>query len=180
MVYLFLATGFEEIEALTVVDMMRRVKIDIKTVSVTEELVVTGSHGISVTADLLFEDIKDEADMLVLPGGIPGTLNLKAHDGLSAMIMDYAAKNKYLAAICAAPTIYGGLGLLEGRRATCYPEYEKDLHAKEVLQDAVVQDDRFVTSRGMGTTIDFALHLITLLADEETSAQLAKKIIYTA
>ena len=177
MVNVFFAEGFEEIEALTVVDILRRVGIETEMISVTGSLDVTGAHGITVKMDGLFEDKKD-GDMIVLPGGMPGTLNLLAHQGLTDLVKKYCAEGKYIAAICAAPTVFGKLGLLKERRATCYPGMEDELFCEEALQDAVVVDGKIVTSRGMGTAIDFALALVTLLLDEEVAENMATKIVY--
>ncbi|MDO5126361.1 MAG: DJ-1/PfpI family protein [Eubacteriales bacterium] len=178
-VNIFFTNGFEEVEALTVVDLLRRANIETTMVSVTGELMVTGSHGISVQMDKLFEDLDDDADMLVLPGG-PGTKNLKQHDGLIAMIRRYDEAGKYLAAICAAPTVYGELGLLEGRMATCYPDMEDGLKGATPLLDSVVIDGRLITSRGVGTAISFSLALVGILTDAETAQSLAHKIVYDA
>jgi len=178
-VNMFFATGYEEVEALTVVDLLRREGIEINMVSVTGEKEVTGSHGITVKMDKLFEEMDDSADMLILPGGMPGTLNLKAHEGLVSLLKDYDKKGKYLAAICAAPTVFGELGMLNGRHATCYPGMEEGLVGATALEDNVVRDDHFITSRGLGTVIDFALDIIEVLKDDVTANQLASKIVYT-
>jgi len=160
-VYIFLAEGFEEIEALTVVDLLRRAQIEINMVSITGSLQVTGSHQISVMADVLFEDAKfDDADMLVLPGGLPGTINLMKHEGLDKLLRKFHSESKNMAAICAAPTILGNKGLLEGKKATCYPGCENELTGSTVLYDDVVIDGNIITSRGLGTAIDFALAII--------------------
>lgn len=177
--YLFLATGFEEVEALTVVDILRRGNVDCKTVSVMGDYDVTSSHMVTVRADLLFDE-KDlnDGDMIILPGGIPGTPNLKAHKGLNELILNYKNAGKYLAAVCAAPTVYGEMGLLEGKNATCYPGLEDGLIGANKLTDRVVQDGQFVTSRGMGTCIDFGLKLLSLLSDEKLADDVAAKIVY--
>lgn len=177
--YLFLATGFEEVEALTVVDILRRGGIDCKTVSVVGDYDVTSSHAVTVRADLLFDeqDLND-AEMLIMPGGIPGTPNLKAHMGLDKLIRQYQADGKFLAAVCAAPTIYGEKGLLEGKNATCYPGLEDGLTGANVKTDKVVCDGQFITSRGMGTCIDFGLTLLEKLTNEETAQDVGKKIVY--
>ena len=177
--YLFLATGFEEVEALTVVDILRRGEVDCKTVSVMEDYDVTSSHKVTVRADLLFDE-KDlcDGDMIILPGGIPGTPNLKAHKGLSELILKYKDAGKYLAAVCAAPTVYGEMGLLEGKNATCYPGMEDGLLGANKLTDKVVHDGQFITSRGMGTCIDFGLKLLALLENEALAEEIAKKIVY--
>lgn len=178
-VNVFFATGFEEVEALTVVDLLRRAGIETDMVSVTGEKTVTGSHGITVGMDRLFEEIDDGAEMLVLPGGVPGTPNLRAHKGLEQMITRFAEAGKYLAAICAAPTVYGEMGLLKGKKATCYPGQEDKLLGAELKKDSVVIDGKMITSRGMGTAIDFGLAITGILRDEGTSRDLASKIVYT-
>lgn len=178
-VNLFLADGFEEVEALAVVDVLRRGGIELDMVSVMPQLEVTGSHGIKVTADKMFEDAT-EADVIVLPGGMPGTLNLKNHKGLTDMIMEYNQAGKLLTAICAAPTVYGEMGLLEGKDATCYPGMEDGLVGANKKTDMVVCDGNFITSRGMGTAIEFGLVILSVLKDKETAKDLASKIVYTS
>ena len=177
-VNVFFADGFEEIEALTVVDLLRRVNIKTNMVSVTGNLKIAGGHGIDITADVLFEDC-EEADMIVLPGGLKGTNTLKAHEGLKKMIIDYKEKNKYLAAICAAPTVYGAMGILKDRKACCYPGMEDELNCGEALMDDIVIDDKFITSRGAGTAMKLALALIGILENEETARKLADGIVYS-
>lgn len=177
--YLFFATGFEEVEALTVVDILRRGGVDCKTVSVTGDYDVTSSHAVTVRADLLFEEQSlEDGDMLILPGGIPGTPNLKAHAGLDKLIRQYYEAGKYLAAVCAAPTVYGEKGLLQGRKATCFPGMESGLVGAEHREDKVVCDGQFITSRGMGTCIDFGLTLLAKLTDEANAQTIGKKIVY--
>ncbi len=178
MVYLFLADGCEEVEALTVVDILRRAKADVQTVSIMGRRNVVSSHNIEIMADMIFEEIKEDADMLVLPGGIPGTPNLAAHAGLDQLIRSSAEKGIYLAAICAAPTVYGKKGLLEGRRATCYPGMEDGLLGAKVSYESVVVDGNFITSRGLGTAIDFGLKLVEILKDKNLADTIAQKIVY--
>lgn len=178
-VNIFFATGFEEVEALTVVDILRRAGVTVDMISVTGNIEVTGSHGITVKMDKLFEEIDDSAAMIILPGGVPGTPNLKAHEGLTAMIKRYKDIGKYLAAICAAPTVYGELGLLEGKNATCYPGLEDGLVGAIKKTDSVVVDGQFITSRGLGTAIDFSLKLVSILVDQTTADDLSNKIVYT-
>lgn len=178
-VYLFLATGFEEVEALTVVDILRRGGVDCKTVSVTGDYDVTSSHMVTVRADLLFDEADfSDGEMLVMPGGIPGTPNLKAHEGLAKLIRQYKEEGKNLAAVCAAPTIYGEMGLLEGKNATCFPGMEDGLIGANKLTDNVVCDGQFITSRGMGTCIDFGLALLARLTDQDKAQEIGKKIVY--
>lgn len=178
-VYLFLADGFEEIEALTVTDLLRRIRVDVEMVSIDGSLAVKGAHGIEVKADLLFEEAKfDDGDMLVLPGGMPGTRNLLNHKGLADLIHIYNVEEKYLAAICAAPSVFGAFGILKGKKATCFPGFEQKLIGAKLVNDRVVTDGHVITSRGMGTAIDFGLKLVEVLADEETASELASTIQY--
>ena len=169
-VNVYLADGFEEVEGLTVVDLLRRAGIEIDMVSIM-------GRKIPVLADKLFEE-QDDPDVIVLPGGMPGTLHLKAHEGLADLIRKADKEGKLLAAICAAPTIYGEMGLLEGKNATCYPGMEDKLLGANWQEQPVVVDGNFVTSRGVGTAIAFALTLVTILKDEETAKSLANSIVY--
>ena len=178
-VYLFLAPGFEEIEALTVVDLLRRANISITTVSITNEFNVIGAHNITITADILFSDADfADADMLVLPGGSPGTCNLNAFDPLKNLLKDFYNKGRYIGAICAAPMILGQLGFLENRKATCYPGFEKELTGATHVTLPVIVDEHIITSRGLGTAIDFSAELIALLKGREVSDQIKKQVIY--
>lgn len=178
-VYIFLAEGFEEIEGLTVVDLLRRAKIDISTVSVTGNKLVTGSHNITITADLMFEDADyKDADLLALPGGLPGTNHLMEHKGLKALLKSFNENGKALAAICAAPKVLGINGILKGKNAVCYPGHEDSLIGANLVDAPVVTDGNIITSRGMGTSIDFALSIIKYLAGEEQARKIADKIVY--
>lgn len=177
-VYVFLATGYEEIEALTVVDLLRRAGIDCQTVSVTGAKQVTSSHNVTVTADVLFSEITDDADMLVLPGGIPGTPNLAAHQELGELLKKQFSAGKWVAAVCAAPTVLGGLGILDGKKATCFPGKMDELICGEKLTDGVVVDGNVITSRGMGTCIDFGLKMIEVLDSKESADKIGKAIVY--
>lgn len=177
--YLFFAEGFEEVEALTVVDILRRGKVDCTTVSVSGDYDVTGSHGITIRADRLFDEKPlTDGDMLILPGGMPGTNNLKAHAGLDRLIREYDENGKYLAAVCAAPTVYGEKGLLDGKAATCYPGMEEGLKGAKTGTDSVVCDGQYITSRGMGTCIDFGLKLLALLEGDEIADTIGKAVVY--
>jgi 4-methyl-5(b-hydroxyethyl)-thiazole monophosphate biosynthesis len=178
-VYVFLADGFEEIEGLTVVDMLRRVEIETVMVSITGTRKVVGAHKIAVEADGVFSDYTyEDGCMAVLPGGMPGTNYLMAHEGLREVLRSYAKDKKYLAAICAAPSVLGENGLLSGRHATCYPGFEEKLRDAKALKDAVVIDGNIITSRGMGTAISFAAALISVLKEEETATKLLQAIMY--
>ncbi|MCM1057846.1 MAG: DJ-1/PfpI family protein [Firmicutes bacterium] len=175
----FFAQGFEEIEALTVVDICRRGGVEADMVSVTGELKVTGSHGISVETDKCFEEADFEKyDMLVLPGGMPGTKNLEAHPGLMAQVDVFYEKGKYIGAICAAPSIFGHKGILKGRRACSYPSFESHLEGAEVTSGPVEVSGNVITSRGMGTAIDFGLAILELFCGAEKAEELAKGIVY--
>lgn len=178
-VYVFLADGFEEIEGLTVVDILRRAQIDTAMVSVTGTGTVTGSHGIQIAADMLFEEADyGEGAAFVLPGGMPGTNHLAAHEGLAEVLKAAAAQGKLVAAICAAPSVLGGLGILKGRRAACYPGFEEKLEGAQVTMEPVEVSGNVITSRGMGTAIPFALALTARLRDQKTADDLAKGIIW--
>ena len=178
MVYVHFADGFEEIEAVAIVDVLRRGDIETVMVSITGNKVVTGSHNIPLVADMLFEDADySKCEMIVLPGGGPGTMILKAHAGLAAEIMAFAENKKYLAAICAAPRIFGKLGILNGKKATCYPGLEEKLLGATVLGDRVVVDGNIITSRGAGTAIEFGLALVGILKGKELAVELGKKMI---
>lgn len=179
-VCIFLADGFEEVEALTPVDLLRRADIKVTTVATGSSLYVKGSHNITVAADILFEDKDFEStDMLILPGGMPGTTNLKAHEGLARLILDFNAKGKKLGAICAAPTVLGSLNLLDGRKAVCYPGCEGGLGKAEIPENVTfVTDGNITTSRGAGTAMDFALELIRVLEGEDAAKNIKDSVIY--
>ncbi len=177
MVYVFLADGFEEIEALTPVDILRRAGERVVTVGVTGKT-VTGSHGIAVEADCLIGDIGegDECEMIVLPGGMPGAANLDASPEVEKILLSAAERDAYIAAICASPMILGKRGLLSGRDATCYPGFEKYLEGAKYYEASVVVDGNFVTSDGMGSALDFALQLVALLKGDDASEALAEAV----
>ena len=164
-IFLFLITGFEEIEALATVDVLRRAGLPVCTVSLTDERTVTGNHGIPVVADGLFEETDfGLAEMLVIPGG---TSAFDSHEGLKREVQAFYDKGGRVAAICASPMVLGGLGILRGRRATCYPGFEKYLSGAILATDkAAVVDGNVITGRGPGLTLDFALTLVEVLAGE--------------
>lgn len=176
---IFMANGCEEIEGLTVVDNLRRVGLDIVMISVTGSKSITGSHNITFEADELFENVNfDEFDGIVLPGGMPGTLNLGAHAGVTDLVKSFAKAGKLVSAICAAPSVLGECGILNGKKATSYPGFEDKLTGAATSTEGVVVDGNIITSRGMGTAIDFSLAIIAYYTDEAVAADLAKKIIY--
>ena len=174
-VLIFLTTGFEEIEALTPIDILRRGGVNIKSVSLTGNKLVTGGHQISVMADYLFEEVDfADAQMLILPGG---TVKINEHDGLKREILTFDKQGKSIAAICAAPMVLGGLGLLEGKKATCYPGYEKYLTGAQLMETPVVVDGNITTGKAAGYTLDFALELLSQLKGKETAGEVAQKVL---
>lgn len=176
---IFMAEGCEEIEGLTVVDILRRAGLEIEMISINETVSITGSHGISFLADKIFEQVNfDEFDAIVLPGGMPGTLNLGAHEGVLAVIRKFAKEGKLVAAICAAPSVLGAAGILNGKKATCHPGFEDKLTGAAPSEDSVVSDGNIITSRGMGTAIDFALEIVKYLKDEAAVVDLKTKLVY--
>lgn len=178
---IFFAEGYEEIEALTVVDLARRAGLTIDMISVNGDREVTGSHGISVKMDKIFSEADfDGLDMLVLPGGMPGTKNLESCQELMEKLDEfYASKDKYVAAICAAPSIFGHRGYLKGRRATSFPDFEGHLEGAEVTHGAAEVDGNVITGRGMGCAIPFGLAIVELFLGKNAADALAEKIVYT-
>lgn len=177
MIYLFLANGFEEVEALAPLDLLRRAGLAVTTVGVGGETVV-GAHGIAVTADLpdvLYRDAKPE--MIILPGGMPGTKNLDASRVVESAIRAAASNGAYLAAICAAPSILGKRGYLRGVRATCFPGFEGQLEGALLTPGKVVRDGKIITAVGMGAATEFGLALIAALKDEATAARIRSAIL---
>ena len=176
---IFLATGYEEVEMLTVVDMLRRAKISIDMVSITDQKEVTSSHNVTITADKILSEVNfDEAEMLILPGGIPGTPNLRACDLLCEKLKEFAANGKKVAAVCAAPTVLGELGILAGKKATCYPSFADKLATGDYVKLPVVTDGNVITSRGMGTVIDFGLAIVSYFGSEELVEDVRKHLVY--
>ena len=177
MIIVLLANGFEEIEALTPVDMLRRAGKTVVTASVTGTREVCGSHGIPVIADTLAEEITgDGAQALILPGGMPGSLGLDASKETDRLINKILARGGRLAAICAAPLILGRRGILNGKRAVCYPGFENELIGATVCDAPVVTDGNITTAKGMGAALAFSKELISLLVSPEESRRLAEGI----
>lgn len=187
MVYIHLAEGFEEVEALTVVDILRRAQIDAKTVSMTGENIVSGCHGISVKADILFEEADyAKCEMIVLPGGLPGATNLEAHQGLCRQIKTFAsaaeaagdAPGKKLAAICAAPLVFGTCGILEGVPATIYPGMEDHLKGGIPTGEHVTVSGNIITGMGPALAMEFALTLVRELKGTECEKEIASGLLF--
>ena len=167
MVYVFLAEGFEEIEALSVVDFLRRLNIPVAAVSLDGKEQVTGAHQITVKADCPLEEISlEKGKAFVLPGGLPGADNLQASGALKALLLAADKEKKIIGAICAAPKVLGAFGLLQNRRATCYPGFESELTGALPQTDAVVRDGHIITSRGVATAPDFAFALAEALGTD--------------
>ncbi len=173
MIHLFLATGFEEIEALTVLDILKRCKLEVMVVSVTGTRLIRGAHDIPVMADCLFrKSIVEESDGLILPGGMPGAKNLMLHDGLRKALIAHSQKGTIIAAICAAPMVLGKYGLVRGRRATCEPGVEKELTVAVLVDEMVVTDDNIITAKGPSAAMDFAFTLAGRFVDRQMIARL--------
>ncbi|MCR4755348.1 MAG: DJ-1/PfpI family protein [Lachnospiraceae bacterium] len=178
-ILIFLADGFEEIEGLTVVDLCRRAGIDITTVSITDKPEVVGAHGIALKTDTIIDKAGfAEADMIVLPGGMPGTKNLEACDKLMSRVDAFIADGKKVSAICAAPTILGHKGHLKDKKSCCYPGMEGELAGADVSYDKVSVAGNIITSRGLGTAIPFALAIIEAITDKATADKIATSVVY--
>ena len=177
MVYLYLAQGFEEIEALATVDFLRRCDIEVVTVGVGSQD-VTGAHDITVLADTvdLMAEMTDEVEAVILPGGMPGTLNLQKSDCVSGMLDFAFEKGIVIGAICAAPSVLGKKGFLDGKRATCFPGFEEELGKAVCTDDFVVTDGNIITAKGAGCTIDFAYAIAERLSAGEKAEQVKKSI----
>lgn len=174
----FLAEGFEEIEATTIIDVLRRADIETKTVSISNQTEVTGAHQIRIIADQLFEETDfSTIDMIILPGGMPGSKNLDKHKALKNQIESFHKQGKLLAAICAAPLVFGNLGLLNDEEAVCYPGFESYLTGATVKNDGVTVSGTIVTGRGIGAALKFALKIVELLDSKEKADKLAKSML---
>ena len=180
MVYLFLATGFEEVEALAPTDILRRAGISVNLVSTTGEASVAGAHGIRVEADVLLNDIDFvDAEMLILPGGMPGAANLANNATLIERLRDHAYLDRPLAAICAAPFILGRMGLLQGKRATCYPGFEGELTGATYTGALVEKDGQFITGKGPAAAFEFGYTIVEQLKDKATADALRKGMLWS-
>ena len=178
MIYMFLADGFEEVEALCPLDILRRAGLEVTTVGVGGKDMITGSHGIRVMADMVDVMYRDSApDMIILPGGMPGSTNLDESRIVDAAVRSAARRGSYLAAICAAPLVLGRRGLLDGKRATCFPGFEDELAGATVDSDSrVVRDGNVITAKGMGVAFDFGLELVRVLKDDATAESIRQSV----
>ncbi|NCB84954.1 MAG: DJ-1/PfpI family protein [Bacteroidia bacterium] len=177
-VFIFLADGFEEIEAIAPIDILRRAELDVVTVSISDSKTVTGAHGIKVEADQLFtETTFGENDYYVLPGGYDGMLNLSAHQGVNELLKKQHSEGKKLAAICASPSVLGKLGILEGKEAICYPGFEGNLTGAVISKKSVVEDGNVITGKGPGVAVQFALKIVESLKGKETASQVSDSLM---
>lgn len=179
MVYLFLAEGFEEIEALTPLDILRRADINVKTVGIGGKI-ITGAHSIPVTADITVDEVDFEnIDAVILPGGMPGTLNLKANETVIKAVLTANNCGKLVAAICAAPSILGGLGLLDNREAICYPGFEDELKGAVISKNNLAVSGNIITAAGAGVAAEFGFEILNYLTGRsDKSAQLKTAMKY--
>ncbi len=179
-VYEFLANGFEEVEALAPVDIFRRAGVEIKTVSITGSEFVETSHGVTIKADVKFEDIPnfDDADLLMLPGGLPGSTNLNEHQGVREALLAQNAKGKRIGAICAAPMVLGSLGLLKGRKATCSPGFEKYMDGAEYTAELFTVDGNIITGEGPAAVFPYTYEILKEFVGEEKTRELQVKMQY--
>jgi len=173
-----LAEGFEEIEAVTIIDVLRRAEFDVTIVSITKKLEVTGSHSIIIIADQLFKNIDYSLiDMIILPGGMPGATNLNNHAGLQEQILNFNKNNKPLGAICAAPIVFGNLGILKNKNATCYPGFENKLEGATITGNNIELAGNIVTGKGAGVAMEFALRIVEMFKGKEFADKLGAKMI---
>ena len=177
-VYVHLAEGFEEIEAMASADILIRGGLDVEIVSVTGEKIVKSVRGIGVVCDSLFEEVDySQGQMILLPGGQPGVNNLSVHEGLVQKLKEYQEQGKWIAAICAAPIALHRNGLIDGKNVTCYPGCGDDFSEASVLEDPVVVDGKLITSQGPGTAIEFGLKILEVLKGKETAEEVRGKLL---
>lgn len=178
-VFAFLAEGSEEVENLAVLDVLVRAGIEVKLISITGKKEVVTSHNVHIVTDALIEEVDlKSADVLFIPGGLPGTTNMMNHPGLCQGLKDACTEGRRVAAICAAPSVLGQLGLLEGKNATCYPGFEDKLTGANYTKNGVVTDGNITTARGLGYALDLGLELVALLDSKEKAAQIKAAIQY--
>ena len=178
MVYMFLADGFEEVEALAPLDILRRANIEVVTLGVTGEY-VKGAHDITVKADAFLSELElQKIDAVILPGGLGGTNNMDASPEVKKIVQYAADNNKLICAICAAPSILGKMGLLEDKNATCYPGFEESFNGGNYIKKSVVKCDNFITADGMGSAYKFGFEIVASLCGDETAEKIKEQIQY--
>lgn len=176
---MFFAEGFEEVEALMTVDLLRRGGVEVQLASITQEMTVCGSHGIRVGMDTTLDELEtDQMDAVLIPGGMPGTKNLAADEEVCRILKEADRAGKIVGAICAAPSVLGKCGILDGKRATCYPGFEEQLGDACFVDEMVVADGNVVTSRGLGTSMEFGFQLLTLLVSREKAEEVRKSVVF--
>ena len=175
---IFFAPGFEEVEALTPADVLRRAGAEVELISVTEDKNVTGAHGLTIVCDRVFDGqpIEDK-DILILPGGMPGAQNLKNHDKLTDLLKSFYDQKKWIAAICAAPMILGEMGLLKDRKATCFPGFEHHLKGAHHYPVPAITDGHIITGRGIGAAMEFSIEITANLFGPDKAAELREKMV---
>ena len=180
MLYAFLAKGFEEVEAIAAIDIIRRAEIEIFTVGIGSKI-VCGSHNIPVFCDLDENEIElnENVDGILLPGGMPGTLNLEANETVNKFIDFCVENNKLVCAICAAPSILGHKNLLDGKKAVCFPGFESELKCADISSEFVVRDGNIITAKGMGSAVDFGIEIVKYFKDEATANELKATLQYS-
>ncbi len=178
-VYEFLADGFEDIEALGPVDILRRGGVEVQTVSIGGTLAVTSAHGVEVKADILFSDADlSDADLLLIPGGMPGARNIDGHEGVRRALLAHNAAGRSIGAICAGPMVLGHLGLLDGKCATCYPGFEKELAGAAYTAEPFTVDGNIVTGKGPGATLAYSYALLAMLMGEQVARTVKEGMMY--
>ncbi len=178
-VIMLFAEGFEEVEALMTVDLLMRGGVGVKMVSVDGEELVAGSHGITIRTDMsLAEVCPEELDAVIIPGGMPGTLNLGESNAVTGLLKQMHKAGKIVGAICAAPSVLGACGILQGRRATCFPGFEDKLTGARFVDEMAVVDGNVVTSRGLGTSMEFGFALLEQLVSKETAEKVREQIVF--
>ena len=178
MVYIILGKGFEPVEAIAPCDILRRGGVDVKLAGIGGKT-VEAAHGVTVAADCTVEEIDQNAlEMIVLPGGLPGSTNLQAHEGLTANIRAFASAGKKLAAICAAPMVFGSCGILDGKKATIYPGMEEYLTGAEPTGEAATVDGNIITGQGPALAMEFALAIAENVKGKETADAVAEDLLY--
>lgn len=178
-IFVLLANGFEESEAIVPIDIFRRAGYEVKTISITEEREVTSSRNITVIADDVFKNVDfSSMDMLFLPGGMPGTKNLNESNDVISLVKESFVKDKYIAAICAAPSVLGKAGILKSKKATVYPGWEDKLTGATIEKKGVVVDGKIITARAMGVALDMALKIVEIISGEKEKEKLREAILY--
>jgi len=178
MIYMFLADGFEEVEALATLDFLRRADIEVLTVGISDKK-IKGSHSITVEADIAEADVKldDELQAVILPGGMPGTINLENSETVQNAVKYCLENDRYIAAICAAPSILGHIGALKGKEAICYPGFEKELEGAKISEKGVVSDGKIITGKAMGYAVDFGAEIVRCVKDAESAEKIMRAIM---